>query len=129
MAKRIREKTAARKANADKRPCAHVTNIGYSSSKVCLVLDLVRGKKVEDAVAILRGTTNASAVVVRKLIESAVANAENNQNLDKNSLYVAEIYTTQGPTLKRINIRARGRADRVLKRTSNITVILDKVNA
>ena len=65
MAKRIREKTAARKANADKRPCAHVTNIGYSSSKVCLVLDLVRGKKVEDAVAILRGTTNASAVVVR----------------------------------------------------------------
>lgn len=129
MAKRIREKTAARKANADKRPCAHVTNIGYSSSKVCLVLDLVRGKKVEDAIAILRGTTNASAVVVRKLIESAVANAENNQNLDKNSLYVAEIYTTQGPTLKRINIRARGRADRVLKRTSNITVILDKVNA
>lgn len=129
MAKRIREKTAARKANADKRPCAHVTNIGYSSSKVCLVLDLVRGKKVEEAVAILRGTTNASAVVVRKLIESATANAENNQGLDKNELYVAEIYATQGPTLKRINIRARGRADRVLKRTSNITVILDKVNA
>ena len=129
MAKRIREKTAARKANADKRPCAHVTNIGYSSSKVCLVLDLVRGKKVEEAVAILRATTNASAVVVRKLIESATANAENNQGLDKNELYVAEIYATQGPTLKRINIRARGRADRVLKRTSNITVILDKVNA
>ena len=129
MAKRIREKTAARKANADKRPCAHVTNIGYSSSKVCLVLDLVRGKKVEEAVAILRGTTNASAVVVRKLIESATANAENNQGLDKNELYVAEIYATQGPTLKRITIRARGRADRVLKRTSNITVILDKVNA
>ena len=129
MAKRIREKTAARKANADKRPCAHVTNIGYSSSKVCLVLDLVRGKKVEEAVAILRGTTNASAVVVRKLIESATANAENNQGLDKNDLYVAEIYATQGPTLKRITIRARGRADRVLKRTSNITVILDKVNA
>ena len=129
MAKRIREKTAARKANADKRPCAHVTNIGYSSSKVCLVLDLVRGKKVEEAVAILRATTNASAVVVRKLIESATANAENNQGLDKNDLYVAEIYATQGPTLKRINIRARGRADRVLKRTSNITVILDKVNA
>ncbi len=129
MAKRIREKTAARKANADKRPCAHVTNIGYSSSKVCLVLDLVRGKKVEEAVAILRATTNASAVVVRKLIESATANAENNQGLDKNDLFVAEIYATQGPTLKRINIRARGRADRVLKRTSNITVILDKVNA
>ncbi len=129
MAKRIREKAVARRENADKRPCAHVNNIGISSSKVVLVLDLVRGKKVEDAIAILEGTTNAAAPVVKKLIASATANAENNQGLDKNDLYVAEIFTTQGPTLKRMSIRARGRADRILRRTCHISVILDKVNA
>lgn len=129
MAKRIREKAAQRKANADKRPSAHVTNVGISSTKVSLVLDLVRGQKAELAVAILGSTPNGAAVVVKKLIESAMANAEHNLGLSKSDLYVAEIFCTQGPSMKRMNVRGRGRADIILRRSSNITVILDQVKA
>ena len=129
MAKRIREKAIARKQNADKRPTATVTNIGVSSTKVKLVLDLVRGKNAEVAATMLENMRNGSALAVKKVIESAMANAEHNMGLNRSDLYVAEIYCTQGPTMKRMSVRARGRADVILKRSSNVTVILDQVKA
>jgi large subunit ribosomal protein L22 len=90
-------------------------------------MDLVRGRKYRDAVAILSTTPNAAAEVILKTMNSAAANGENNLGLNKDDMYVAEIYANQGPTLKRLNIRARGRVDRILKRTSHVTVIMDTV--
>ncbi len=127
MAKRIKEKTEKINQNRDTRPFAKATYLRVSSSKVDIIMDLVRGKKYSDAVAILKNTPNKSASFVCKVIESAGANAENNKGLNKQDLYVAEIYSGQGPTYKRQNIRGRGRVDQILKRTSNITVILDEV--
>lgn len=130
MAKRIREKAEARKANADKRPSAYLPNIKISTSKLRLVLDKVRDKKAEEAVAILTYMPNSSAPIVKKLILSAMANAENNLGLDRSSLKIAEIYCTQGPIFnKKYNIRGRGRADIIIRRSSHLTVILDKVEA
>ncbi len=127
MAKRIREKAEAINKNKDTRPKATAKHIRISSSKVRIVMDTVRGKKYRDAVAILANTPNSAAEYVRKAIESAAANAENNQGLSKDDLFVAEIYSGAGPTLKRLNIRAKGRVDRILKRTSHIYVVLDTV--
>ena len=126
MATRIREKAAARKANADKRPHAIARYVRISSRKVKIVLDLIRGKSVAEAQAILEFTPKAAAPVVLKVLNSAVANAENNQDLSRDTLYVAECFANQGPTLKRYRPRARGRANRILKRTSHITVVLDQ---
>ena len=126
MATRIREKAAQRKANADKRPHAVARYVRISSRKVKIVLDLIRGKSVAEAQAILRFTPKAAAPVVEKVLNSAVANAENNQELSADTLMVAESFANQGPTLKRYRPRAHGRANRILKRTSHITVILDQ---
>ena len=126
MATRIREKAAARKANADKRPHAIARYVRISSRKVKIVLDLIRGKSVAEAQAILEFTPKAAAPVVLKVLNSAVANAENNQDLSRDTLYVAECFANQGPTLKRYRPRAHGRANRILKRTSHITVVLDQ---
>ncbi|MGI6116720.1 50S ribosomal protein L22 [Luoshenia tenuis] len=126
MATRIREKAAARKANADKRPHAIARYVRISSRKVKVVLDLIRGKSVAEAQAILRFTPKAAAPVVEKVLNSAVANAENNMDLDASTLYVAECFANQGPTLKRYRPRAHGRAFQILKRTSHVTVILDQ---
>lgn len=126
MAKRIREKAIARAEKADKRPRAKVSYVGVSPSKVKLVLDLIRGQKAELAVAMVAGMNNASAPAIKKLIESAMANAEN-KGYDKSELYIAETYATPGPTMKRRNIRGRGRMDVMIKRSSHITVILDQV--
>lgn len=125
MAKRIREKAELRRKNKDTRPYATVKYVRMSPSKVRIVLDNVRGQKVENAVAILANSTQSAAEVCLKLLNSAIANAENNKGLNKQDLVVAECYACPGPTLKRINIRARGRADRLLKRTSHITIVLD----
>ena len=127
MATRIREKAAARKENADKRPRAVARYIRISSRKVKLVADLIRGKSVQEAKAILLYTPKSAAPVTLKLLNSAVANAENNLELNRDDLYVAEVYAGQGPTLKRYRARAKGRASRILKRTSHITIILDQV--
>ena len=127
MATRVKEKAAARKANADKRPHATAKYIRISSRKVKIVLDLIRGKKADEALAILMYTPKAAAPVVEKLLASAIANAENNLGMDRESLYVAETYANEGPTLKRYWARSHGRADQILKRTSHITVILDQV--
>ncbi|MFC5559509.1 50S ribosomal protein L22 [Ureibacillus thermophilus] len=94
--------------------------------KVRLVVDLIRGKQVGEAVAILRHTPKAASPVVEKVLKSAVANAEHNYNLDPNNLYISEIYVDEGPTLKRYRPRAQGRASGINKRTSHITVVVSE---
>ena len=126
MATRSKEKAAARRENAEKRPHATARYIRISSRKVKVVIDLIRGKSVDDAEAILLYTPKAAAEPVLKLLRSAIANAENNLDLSRDNLYVAEIYANQGPTLKRYRARARGSAFHIRKRTSHITVILDE---
>ena len=95
-----------------------------SSRKVKVVIDLIRNKPVGTALGILKNTPKAASEILIKLLESAIANAENNNNMDVNNLYIAEIYANQGPTLKRIRPRAQGRAFRIRKRTSHITIVL-----
>ena len=97
-----------------------------SARKVKAVIDLIRGKSVSDALAILAFTPKAASPVVEKLLKSAIANAENNLNMDAEGLYVAEVFADQGPTLKRYRPRAQGRAYRIRKRTSHVTIILDQ---
>lgn len=126
MAERMKLKAAARKENADKRPRAIARYIRISPYKVRQVLDIIRGKDYLEAVAVLKHTNKSSSDVLVKLLNSAAANAENNLGLNVNDLYVAECFADQGPTLKRIRPRAKGRAYRILKRTSHITVILDQ---
>ncbi|MBR1723726.1 MAG: 50S ribosomal protein L22 [Ruminococcus sp.] len=92
--------------------------------KVQIVLDLIRGKDYEVALATVKHTPKAASEYLEKLLKSAAANAENNHNRDKNNLYVAECYVCPGPIMKRIMPRAQGRAYRILKRTSHITVVL-----
>ena len=125
MATRVKQKAAARKANADKRPRAVAKYVRVSPRKVQIVIDLIRGKKVDDALAILMYTPKAAAPVVLKLLNSAIANAENNLQLNREDLYVAEVFANPGPTLKRYVARSRGSASPMLKRTSHITVVLD----
>ena len=95
-----------------------------SSRKIAIVANLIRGKNVDEALAILQFTPKAGAEVLTKLLNSAIANAENNNNMTHNKLYVAEIYSNQGPTLKRIRPAAKGSAVRIRKRTSNTTIVL-----
>ena len=95
--------------------------------KVTIVLDLIRNQPLDKALAILQYTPKAASELLYKLVKSAAANAENNFNMDKNQLYVAECYVTPGPTLKRVRPRAQGRAYRILKRTSHITVVLNEL--
>ena len=128
MATRVKQKAAARKANADKRPRAVAKYVRVSPRKVQIVIDLIRGKKVDDALAILMYTPKSAAPVVEKLLNSAIANAENNLEMDRSGLYVAEVYANQGPTLKRYWARSHGRADLIKKHTSHITIVLDQKN-
>ncbi|NLN48513.1 MAG: 50S ribosomal protein L22 [Clostridiales bacterium] len=95
-----------------------------SSRKVGIVLDLIRGKKIGEAFAIIKHTPKAASEILEKLLKSAVANAENNYNMDVDKLYISEAYANQGPTLKRFRARAKGRGVRILKRTSHITLIV-----
>lgn len=103
---------------------AHIKYARISQRKVGIVCDLIRGKDTKTAKAILAQTPKAAAELMLKLLDSAVANAENNHYLDPDNLYVAETYATEGPTLKRIMPRARGRANRINKRTSHITIVV-----
>ncbi len=95
-----------------------------SPRKVKIVLDLIRNKPVGVAMGIIKNTPKAASEYLEKLLKSAIANAENNHNMDVNKLYVSECFASQGPTLKRVQPRAKGRAFRILKRTSHITVVL-----
>jgi len=98
--------------------------VRMSPRKVRQVVDLIRNKDIGEALAILELTPRAASSVVTKVLKSAIANAENNYNMNPDLLYVAECYVDQGPTLKRIRPRSRGMFDRILKRTSHITVVL-----
>ncbi|KUO63944.1 MAG: 50S ribosomal protein L22 [Gracilibacter sp. BRH_c7a] len=98
--------------------------VRISPRKVRQVVDLIRGKKVDEALAILKFTPKGSTDPVSKVLNSAVANAEHNLELSPDDLYVTKVYVDQGPTLKRIMPRAMGRADRIRKRTSHITVVV-----
>ena len=95
-----------------------------SARKVKIVADLIRGKDVDEALAIVKFTPKASSEIIEKLLKSAIANAENNHFMNRANLYVAEIYANQGPTLKRIRPAAKGSAVRIRKRTSHITIVL-----
>ena len=99
-----------------------------SPRKVSIVMDLIRNKPLAEAQAILQYTPKAACEPLLKLVNSAAANAENNFNMDRNNLYVAECYVCSGPTLKRIMPRDHGRAYRILKRTSHMTVVLKEKN-
>ena len=127
MATRSKEKTAYRREHADKRPHAIARYIRMSPRKVKVVIDMIRGKSAKEAAAILRYTPKAACEPVLKVLNSAIANAENNLDMNRDDLYVAEAYANQGPTLKRYRARARGSASPIRKRTSHITVILDQV--
>ena len=112
--------------NREKRPHARLSYARVPVQKACFVLDAIRGKSVNEAKAILAYNPRYASEVILKLVNSAAANAENNQGMDISKLYVAECYASEGPTLKRIQPRAQGRAYRILKRMSHITVVLDE---
>ena len=101
---------------------AHLKYARISPRKVKIVLDLIRGKNADMAMAILKNKPRAASELLIKLLASAIANAENNNHMDPSKLYVAECFANEGPTLKRIMPRAKGSADRILKRTSHITM-------
>ncbi|MBQ8945801.1 MAG: 50S ribosomal protein L22 [Lachnospiraceae bacterium] len=115
-----------RNANKDVRPSATLRFARVSVQKACFVLDAIRGKDVETALGILEYNPRYASSLVKKLLESAIANAENNNGMNRENLYVAECYANKGPTMKRIQPRAQGRAYRIEKRTSHITVVLDE---
>lgn len=105
---------------------AHANHIRIAPRKVRLVVDLIRGKQVGDAIAILRNTPRSASPVVEKLLNSAIANAEHNFSMDANKLVVSEAYVNQGPTMKRIRPRSQGRAFQIQKKTSHITLVVSE---
>ena len=118
-----------RKRNAENRETRHSAKLSYarvSVQKACFVLDAIRGKNVQDALAILTYNPRYASSVIKKLLESAIANAENNNGMNAENLYVAACFANKGPTMKRVKPRAQGRAYRIEKRMSHITVVLDE---
>ena len=101
---------------------AYLKDLRISPRKVKIVLDLIRGKDAATAIAILKNTPKAASLPVLKLLQSAIANAENNNHLDATKLYVSQCFVTPGRTAKRIMPRAQGRAFRILKRSSHVTL-------
>lgn len=110
----------------DTRPSAKLSFARMSVQKACFVLDAIRGKDVETALAIVTYNPRYASSVVEKLLNSAIANAENNNGMNRSNLYVAECCANKGPTMKRIHPRAQGRAYRIEKRMSHITIVLDE---
>ncbi|MDR2832450.1 MAG: 50S ribosomal protein L22 [Streptococcaceae bacterium] len=107
---------------------AMARTVRIAPRKARLVIDLIRGKQVGEAYAILKHTPKAVSPVVEKVLKSAIANADHNLNLDPNSLYVKEAYVNEGTTLKRFRPRAKGSASQILKRTSHITIVVAEKN-
>ena len=116
----------ARNANKDTRPSAKLSYARMSAQKADFVLDAIRGKDVTSALGILTYNPRYASSVIKKLLESAIANAENNNGMNAENLYVAECFANKAPTMKRIHPRAQGRAYRILKRNSHITIVLDE---
>ena len=118
-----------RNANVETRPLAKLSYARVSVQKACFVLDAIRGKDVQTALGILTYNPRYASSLIKKLVESAVANANNNdkyKDLNVDNLYIEECYANKGPTVKRIKPRAQGRAYRIEKRMSHITVVLNE---
>ena len=115
-----------RNAQKDTRPSAKLSYARISVQKACFVLDAIRGKDVDTALAIVTYNPRYASTLIEKLLKSAVANAENNNGMDRTKLFVEECYANKGPTMKRIQPRAQGRAYRIEKRVSHITVVLNE---
>lgn len=127
MATRIKEKAAKIAETREKRPHATAKYVRISPDKVRVVLALIRGKSVNEALAILQATPKAASEQIFKVVSSAAANAEHNMNLSVDDLYIAEAFADKGPSLKRYQPVSKGRAHHILKRSSHITVILDTI--
>jgi len=112
--------------NRETRPSAKLSYARVSVQKACFVLDAIRGKDVQTALAILAYNPRYASSIIKKLLESAIANAENNNGMNADDLYIAECYANKGPTMKRVKPRAQGRAYRIEKRMSHITIVLDE---
>lgn len=100
--------------------------VRLSPRKARLIMDQIRGKQVEEAINLLSFAPQKSAFIIKKLVNSAVSNAEQNTELDVDKLYIKRVYADQGPSLKRFRARALGRASRIRKRTSHLTVVLEE---
>ncbi len=110
----------------DTRPSAKLSYARVSVQKACFVLDAIRGKDVQTALGIVTYNPRYASEIIEKLLKSAIANAENNNGMNVDKLYVEECYANKGPTMKRIKPRAQGRAYRILKRMSHITIVLNE---
>ena len=115
-----------RNAQKDTRPSATLSYARVSVQKACFVLDAIRGKDLQTALGIVTYNPRYASSLIKKLLESAAANAENNNGMDPAKLYVEECYANQGPTMKRVRPRVQGRAYRIEKRMSHITVVLNE---
>ena len=115
-----------RNQNKDTRPSAKLSHARISAQKAGFVLDAIRGKDVQTALGILEYNPRYASSIIEKLLKSAAANAENNNGMDPSKLYVEECYANKGPTMKRVHPRAQGRAYRIEKRMSHITIVLDE---
>ena len=115
-----------RNAVKDTRPSAKLSYARMSVQKACFVLDAIRGKDVETALAIVTYNPRYASSVIEKLLKSAIANAENNNGMSTENLYVEECYANKGPTMKRIRPSSQGRAYRIEKRTSHLTIVLNE---
>ena len=129
MAEKYSRSNYKRKRNAENRetrPSAKLSYARVSVQKACFVLDVIRGKDVQSALGILAYNPRYASSIIKKLLESAIANAENNNGMNAENLYIAECYANKGPTMKRVRPRAQGRAYRIEKRMSHITIVLDE---
>ncbi len=115
-----------RNAQKDTRPSAKLSYARIPVQKACFVLDAIRGKDVTTALAILEYNPRNASSVIKKLLESAIANAENNNGMNAANLYVEECYASNGPIMKRVRPRAQGRAYRIEKRMSHIKIVLNE---
>ena len=115
-----------RNSQRDERPSAKLSYARISVQKACFVLDAIRGKDAQTALATVTYNPRYGSEIIAKLLKSAIANAENNNGLSADNLYVAECYANEAPTQKRIQPRAQGRAYRILKRSSHISIVLDE---
>ena len=115
-----------RNAQKDTRPSAKLSYARVPVQKACFVLDAVRGKDVTSALAILEYNPRYASSVIKKLLESAIANAENNNGMNRDNLYIEECYANNGAIMKRVRPRAQGRAYRIEKRMSNIKIVLNE---
>ena len=126
---RSQYKRERNKENRETRPSAKLSYARVSVQKACFVLDAIRGKDVNTALAILEYNPRYASSIIKKLLLSAIANAENNNGMNPEKLYIEECYANKGPTMKRIRPRAQGRAYRILKRMSNLKIVLDEKKA